>query len=64
MKTIALVLILAAGSLSGCTVGPIGSRVVIGTGEPQPGDADYTRAMALRQNEAYRMRTAIAEARR
>src|SRR5512134_3992824 len=44
MKTIALFLILAAASLAGCAVGPMASRIVIGTGEPQLGDGDYGRA--------------------
>jgi hypothetical protein len=59
MKTIALILIMAAGGLAGCAVGPANPRVVIETADPQPGDSGYARAMALRQNQASRARISM-----
>jgi hypothetical protein len=34
--------------LGGCVVGPSFHHVVIETGAPRPGDADYARALAAR----------------
>jgi hypothetical protein len=61
MKTIALILIMAAGGLAGCAVGAANPRVVIETAEPRLGDSGYARAMALRQNQVYRARIPVAE---
>ena len=61
MKTITLILIMAAGGLAGCAVCPANLRVVIETAEPRLGDSGYARAMALRQNQAYRARISMAE---
>lgn len=36
------------GLLGGCLVGPSFPNIVIVTGEPSPGDADYARALAAR----------------
>lgn len=61
MKTITLILIMAAGGLAGCAFGPANPHVVIETAEPRLGDSGYARAMALRQNQAYRREISMTE---